>query len=89
MTLYGIICTRRWAHRRDVRNRKAVVVHSAAQRWSVPDGTMRAIFDDISLSVVTFLEAHQGVTDVRFAESPPATSGTCLRHVGTWENDAC
>ncbi|CEP01905.1 Knr4/Smi1-like domain-containing protein [Plasmodiophora brassicae] len=35
---------------------------------------MRAIFDDISLSVVTFLEAHQGVTDVRFAESPPATS---------------
>jgi len=34
---------------------------------------IRTIFDNISLNVISFLEKHRGVTDVKFFERPPVT----------------
>eukprot|EP00164_Ancoracysta_twista_P003485 GFYU01004649.1.p1 GENE.GFYU01004649.1~~GFYU01004649.1.p1 ORF type:complete len:352 (-),score=47.71 GFYU01004649.1:117-1172(-) len=42
---------------------------------------IRAIFDDISLSVISFLENHSGVTDVHFFERPGLTANDLAK----WE----
>ena len=42
---------------------------------------IRQIFDNISLNVISFLEKHRGVTDVKFFERPPVTQS----QINEWE----
>jgi len=42
---------------------------------------IRQIFDDISLNVISVLEKHRGVTDVKFFERPPVTN----QQINEWE----
>ena len=43
---------------------------------------IRQTFDNISLNVISFLEKHRGVTDVKFFERPPITENQII----DWEN---
>ena len=44
---------------------------------------IREIFDDISLSVISFLENHVGITDVEFIERQGKIR--CFKYVGVAE----
>ena len=39
---------------------------------------IRQIFDNVSLNVISFLEKHRGVTDVKFFERPPITENQII-----------
>ena len=47
------------------------------------NASIREIFDDISLSVISFLENHEGVASVDFVER----RGITLAEITAWEQD--